>query len=81
MPQTCLSTESLTPNGSLTALIWKVTALILTGVVCLGKSQACLVIFFKAPAVLPLCRIMINFSTTSPRKSPFSFALCILRSS
>ncbi len=29
--------------------------------------------FFKAPAVLPLCRIMINFSTTSPRKSPFSF--------
>ncbi len=29
--------------------------------------------FFKAPAVLPLCRIMIHFSTTSPRKSPFSF--------
>ncbi len=73
MPHTCLSTESLTPNGSLTALICKVTALILTGVVCLEKSQACLVIFFKAPAVLPLCRIMIHFSTTSPRKSPFSF--------
>jgi len=28
--------------------------------------------FFKAPAVLPHSCIMINSSTTSPRKSPFS---------
>lgn len=35
--------------------------------------------FFKAPAVLPHCGIMINFSTTSPRKSPFSFCSLCLR--
>lgn len=73
MPQTCLSSESHTHNCSLTALIYKVTALILTGVVCLGKVSGMPGHFFKAPAVLPHCGILINFSTTSPRKSPFSF--------
>lgn len=79
MPQTCLSSESHTHNCSLTALICKVTALILTGGVCLGKVSGVPGHFLKAPAVLPHCGIMINFSTTSPRKSLFSFCSLYLR--
>ncbi len=79
MPQTCLSSESHTHNCSLTALICKVTALILTGGVCLGKVSGVPGHFFKAPAVLPHCGIMIYFSITSPRKSLFSFCSLYLR--